>query len=374
MAALRNIWRLGVKELWSLWRDPLMLLVVAYTFTVVVYVVATALPDVLHKVPVTVVDEDHSPLSQRIVAAFRAPDFVPDSAASLTALDAGMDTGDVTLGVVVPAGFQRDLLRGRRPALQLDVDATRMMQAFSSASAGQQILLGEVDEFLSRTRESPPAPVDLDLRVRFNPNLEQSWFGSVMELVNMVTMLSSVLTGAALIREREHGTIEHLLVMPVTPAQIMFAKIWSMELVVLLATTFSLGGVIRGALHMPIEGSASLFMGVTALFLFSTTAMGIFLATLARTMPQFGLLLLLILLPLQLLSGGMTPRESQPAAVRWIMEAAPTTHFVACAQAILYRGAGLAVIWPHLLAIGVIGALFLAVALARFRRTLSQLA
>jgi ABC-2 type transport system permease protein len=187
-------------------------------------------------------------------------------------------------------------------------------------------------------------------------------------------MLAIVLTGAALIREREHGTIEHLLVMPVTPAEIMLAKVWSMGLVVLTATAFSLFFVLQGALRVPIEGSVLLFLVGTVLHLFATTSLGIFLATLARSMPQFGLLIVLVLLPLQMLSGGTTPRESMPEFVQLVMHLAPTTHFVAAGQAILYRGAGLATVWPQFLLLTVIGVLLSLLALARFRRSLGALA
>ena len=211
-------------------------------------------------------------------------------------------------------------------------------------------------------------------RLRFNPNLDQAWFGSLMEIINNVTMLSIILTGAALIREREHGTIEHLLVMPVTPAEIMLAKVLSMGLVVLLAVLMALVFVVQGALRVPLQGSIALFMAAAALHLFATTSMGIFLATLARSMPQFGMLLVLVLLPLQLLSGGSTPRESMPRLVQEVMQTMPTTHFVAAGQAILERGAGLGVVWPQFLAIAGIGAVFFTAALLRFRRTISLMA
>jgi len=161
--------------------------------------------------------------------------------------------------------------------------------------------------------------------------------------------------------------------MPVTPAEIMLAKVWSMGLVVLLAALIALVFVVQGALHVPIEGSIALFMLAAALHLFATTSMGIFLATLARSMPQFGMLLVLVLLPLQLLSGGSTPRESMPHFVQIVMEAAPTTHFVSAAQAILYRGAGIDVVWPQLLAIVAIGCVLFLAALSRFRKTISQM-
>lgn len=371
---LANIYRLGVKELWSLLRDPVMLVLIVYTFTVSVYTAATAMPETLNKAAIAVVDEDGSALSARIVSAFYPPQFNTPVLITPQEMDAGMDAGRYTFVLHIPSGLQRDVLRGRAAALQLNVDATRMSQAFSGSGYVQQIVQGEISEFTQRHRASAVLPVDMALRARFNPALEKSWFGSLMQIINNVTMLSIILTGAALIREREHGTIEHLLVMPVTPAEIMLAKVWSMGVVVLLAAAVALQLVVRGLLHVPIEGSVPLFLAGSALCLFATTSMGIYLATLARSMPQFGLLMVLTLLPLQMLSGGMTPRESMPQIVQTLMLFAPTTHFVELAQAILYRGAGLDVVWPQFLALLAIGAVLFGLSLARFRKTISQMA
>ena len=370
----KNVFRLGVKELWSLIRDPMMLVLIVYTFTVSIYVAATAMPESLHNAPIAIVDEDGSPLSARIIASFYPPRFKTPVLVGLDDIDPGMDQGEYTFVLDIPPGFQRDVLAGRVPAIQINVDATLMSQAFTGNGYIQQIVASEVGDFVQHYHSVTATPVELALRMRFNPNLEQSWFGSLMEIINNVTMLSIVLTGAALIREREHGTIEHLLVMPVTPAEIMLAKVWAMGLVVLLAAMVALLFVVQLALRVPIEGSIALFMLVAALHLFATTSMGIFLATLARSMPQFGMLLVLVLLPLQMLSGGASPRESMPELVQNIMLAAPTTYFVSAGQAILYRGAGLAVVWPQMLAIVTIGAVLFALSLARFRKTISQMA
>jgi ABC-2 type transport system permease protein len=368
-----NVFRLGVKELWSLVRDPIMLVLIAYTFTLSIYVAATAMPESLHNAPIAIVDEDGSPLSARIISSFYPPHFRTPVLISLDGIDPGMDRGDFTFVLDIPPGFQRDVLAGRVPAIQLNVDATLMSQAFTGNGYIQQIVSSEVNEFVQRYHSATATPVELALRMRFNPNLEQAWFGSLMEIINNVTMLSIILTGAALIREREHGTIEHLLVMPVTAAEIMLAKVWSMGLVVLLAAVIALVFVVQGALHVPVQGSVALFVVAAALHLFATTSMGIFLATLARSMPQFGMLLVLVLLPLQLLSGGATPRESMPDMVQNIMLAAPTTYFVSAGQAILYRGAGIDVVWPQFLAILAIGTVLFFASLARFRKTISQM-
>ena len=370
---LANIYRLGVKELWSLWRDPMMILLIVYVFTAAVYTAATAMPETLHKAPIAIVDEDDSPLSQRIVSAFYPPQFIMPQMISMSEMDEGMDDGRFTFALYIPQGFQRDVLAGRAPDLQLNVDATRMSQAFSGSGAVQQIVIGEVNEFVQRQRGGSALPVDLALRARFNPALEKSWFGGLMRIINNVTMLSIILTGAALIREREHGTIEHLLVMPVTPAEIMLSKVWSMGLVVLLASALSVNLVVRGLIGVPIEGSLPLFFAGAALCLFATTSLGIFMATVARNMPQFGMLMMLTIMPLMMLSGGMTPRESMPALVQNIMLAAPTTHFVEIGQAILYRGAGIEVVWKPFLWLAVIGGVLFALSLARFRKTISQM-
>ncbi|MDX9844304.1 MAG: ABC transporter permease [Aquabacterium sp.] len=373
LTSLGHIWQLGLKELRSLWRDRLLLLFVIWAFSGALYTAAKAAPDRLHRAAIAVVDEDQSPLSQRIVNAFYPPTFMKPTAIGLQDMDAGMDAGRFTFVMDIPPDFQSDVLAGKQPSIQLNVDATQMSQAFLGASYIQSIALGEVAEYLAGDRVVSTPVVDLAIRNRFNPALDNTWFMGVMELINNVTMLSIVLTGAALIREREHGTIEHLLVLPVKPSEIMLAKVWAMGAVVLLATALALQFVLRDALQMPVSGSIGLFLTGCALHLFATTSMGIYLGTVARSMPQMGLLMILVLLPLQILSGGMTPRESMPDLVRYLMMGAPTTHFVSFAQAILYRGADLSIVWPQFAAIGLIGTAFFVAALKRFRSTVSSM-
>jgi ABC-2 type transport system permease protein len=364
--------QLAAKELRSLWRDRLLLVFVLWAFSGAIYTAATAMPDRLVRAPIAVVDEDQTVLSQRIVSAFYPPDFLAPDLISLGAMDAGLDTGRYSFVLDIPPGFQRDVLAGRRPALQLNVDATQMRQSFVGTGYVQSMIQLELQEFVLGERGAAASPVELAIRMRFNPTSDSAWFAGVMEVINMVTMLSIILAGAALIREREHGTLEHLLVMPVRPVEIMLAKVLSMGGVVLLASLLSLRFMVQGVLEMPIGGSLALFMLGVALHLFATTSMGIFMGTAARSMPQLALLIILVLLPLQMLSGGMTPRESIPELLRNVMLLAPTTHFVSLAQAVLYRGAGFAIVWPTLLAIAAIGAAFFLAALGQFRKSLAQ--
>lgn len=370
-----NVARLGVKELRSLWHDKALLVIALWAFSFGIYISATAAARELHNAPIAVVDEDRSSLSRQIINAFYGPYFRPPVLIAPAQVDPGLDAGRYTFVLDIPPDFQRDVVAGRQPTIQVNIDATRMTQAFVGATYIQNIVTDEISDFVQRGEGATALPIALVVRVEFNPNLNGTWFGGAMEIINNITMLSIILTGAALIREREHGTLEHLLVMPLTPLEIMAAKVWANGVVVLAAAVLSLLVVVQGFLGVPIAGSVPLFLFGATLHLFSTTSIGIFLGTMARSMPQLGLLIILVIVPLQLLSGGVTPRESMPDVVQTIMLAAPTTHFVKLAQAILYRGAGLDVVWQSFLAIAVIGAVFFLAALARFRKsvTLTQL-
>jgi ABC-2 type transport system permease protein len=363
-----NIVQLGLKELRGLSRDPAMLVLIVYAFTVSIYTSSRAQPETLNRAAIAIVDEDNSPASSRIITAFNPPYFTVPKLVSPADVMKRLDAGIDVFALNIPPNFQRDLLAGRSPTIQLNVDATRMSQAFTGSGYIQSIVTGEVGEFLSRYRSGAPLPIDLALRSRFNPELNKSWFSSINNIISSVTMLSIILTGAALIREREHGTIEHLLVMPVTPFEIMASKIWSMGLVVLVASAVALIGVVQGLLGVKIAGSIPLFLFGAALYLFAMTSLGVFLATVGGSMPQFGLLMMLVLMPLQMLSGASTPRESMPEIIRNIMLAAPNTHFVIFAQAILFRGAGLGVVWPQIAALVAIGAALCSFSLWRFRK------
>lgn len=403
---LSNILNLGIKELRSLAHDTVMIVLIIYAFSLSVYSVAKAIPETLSNVPIAIVDEDQSQLSARIIDAFFPPQFMQPALIRRDQMDARMDAGSETFAVDIPPDFERDVMAGRNPRVQLNVDATRMHQAFTGGGYIQNIISAEVDAFVkhykpagtqpagyprygraiaaggyvgrsTESKEWPESGVevpDLALNTRFNSNLNRSWFGAVVEIVNEITMLSIVLTGAALIREREHGTVEHLLVMPVTPFEIMTSKIWSMALVVLVVCELSIRFVVEVAMSIPLQGSIPLFLAGAAVELFATTALGIFLATFARSMPQFGLLMILVLIPLVLLSGGFTPRESMPEPLQIMMLAAPTTHLVMLAQSILFRGAGFSLVWKQFAALVVIGSVFFGIALARFRKTITFMA
>ena len=367
MRGLSTIFWLSAKELASFSRDWVLLGLVVYSFSLAVIAQAQSSSQELRNASIAIVDEDRSELSRRIARAFLPPYFKPVQEIEERDIDRLMNTGKYTFVIDLPPHLERDVLGKRGPALLVAVDATAMVQAGIGAGYIQEIVTREIDDFLARNQIVATTPVTLSVRIAFNPNAMTAWFTSVMGIINSVTMLAIILAGAAVVREREHGTMDHLLVMPVSPFEIAMSKILANSLVVTVAVGLSLYFVVEKLLAVPVAGSFTLFMCGTALYLFFSTAIGIFLATIARTMPQLGLLFLLVAVPLNLLSGSNTPLESMPAFLRTIMQASPSTHYVSIAQAILYRGAGFETVWPQFLEVAVIGGIFLGLGLLRFR-------
>lgn len=366
-----NILRLGLKELRSLYADPVLMILMLYTFTLAIYEVAQNVRMEVEDAAIAIVDEDQSQLSHRLADAFLPPQFKPPMEITAEQVDAGLENGRFIFVLTVPPDFERDLLAGRRPSLQLDIDATAMSLAGNGAVYIENIAAREILAARDQPAVESALPFDIVVRAAFNPNLSSRRFMAVMQLTENITILAIILAGAALIREREHGTIEHLLVMPVTPFEIMCAKIWANGAAILAATALSLYAVVQAVLDVQVAGSIPLFLAGGALYLFSVTALGIFLATLAGSMPQFGLLSIPIFVIMNLLSGAMTPLESMPLWLQAAMQASPSTHFVKLTQAILFRGAGLDIVWRHMLPIGGIGAILFVIAWMRFRRAIA---
>jgi ABC-2 type transport system permease protein len=367
MRKAANIYWLGVKELRSFLHDYVLLGLVVYSFSLAVMIQARSNSQELNNASLAIVDEDHSELSRRIAHAFLPPLFQQPQLIAERDIVPLMNQGRYTFVIDVPPNFQRDVLAGRRPGLQIDADATAMVQAGLGSGYAQKIITTEITDFLSHSEGVPLSTVNLDVLISFNPNITTAWFTSVMAIINNVTMLAIILSGAAIVREREHGTMDHLLVMPLTPFEIAMSKVWANGLVIAVAVGLCLYLVVRSILGIPIAGSIPLFMVGVVIYLFFATAIGIFLGTVAQSMPQLGLLFMLVCLPMNMLSGSNTPLESMPPWLATAMQASPSTHFVSFAQSILYRGAGLDVVWPEFLAVGGIGGLFFGLAIMRFR-------
>jgi ABC-2 type transport system permease protein len=366
-----NIYHLVIKELRSIRADPVMLVLVIYSFSLSVNTVATGAVTEATNLSVGIVDEDGSDLSRRIAEGLKRPTFQPPVHITASDIDPMMDQGKLLFVVEIPPNFESDIRANRKTGIQINVDATAVAQAGNGASYLKTAVANEIQRFISGREDSTGAPINLVVRAAFNPNLNTSWFSAMTQVINQITMLTVILTGAALIREREQGTVEHLLVMPIVPTEIMVAKMIANSLVILVAATLSLQFVVHWWIGSPINGSLLLFVFGAAVYALVVAALGIMLGTLATTMGQFGLLAIPVLVVTQLLSGSSTPMESMPVWLQYLMQTiSPTPHFVSFAQAVLFRGADISLVWRLLLAMVVIGAVYFAIALGRFRRVI----
>lgn len=209
--SIANILRLGIKELQSLARDPVLVFLIVWAFSALVYSVSQAEKFEVDRGSIAIVDDDRSALSGAITDAIQPPFFQPPALIDAANLDPLMDSGRFVFVVEFPPRFQADVLAGRKPTVQITVDATAMSQAGNGAVFLREIVTREVARFLSDAPTAKTPPFRVAVRTRFNPNAEAIWYSSAMTVINSITLLSVILCGAALIREREHGTIEHLL-------------------------------------------------------------------------------------------------------------------------------------------------------------------
>lgn len=372
MQSLFNTLRLTVKELRAIRGDKVMLVLILYVFTVATWMVSDAGSTEIRGLSVAVVDEDHSPLSFRLTEAIRGPLFSDPHVLSPKAAAEAQTNGEYVLVVSIPPKFEQDLRSGKDASLMVLIDATAVAQAGNGAAYMQQLLGDEVTKYF-QPNDSGAALVDVVMRNRFNPNLTSKWFTSVMQLMNSVTILTLILAGSSLIREREHGTIEHVLVMPVRPHEIVFSKILASGIVILASSVASLLLVVQWAMGVPVAGSLLLYVCGAAIYVISVGSLGLLLASFTQNMGQFGLLVIPVIIVMFLLSGGITPMESMPAWLRLVMKVvSPSPHYVEFAQSVLYRGSGLSLVAGNMGAMAAMGAVFLAVVIARFRKVLAN--
>ncbi len=372
MIWLINVLHLCVKELRCVLRDRTMMGAIVVSFTIAIYVVATGANADVTNVSFGIIDHDRSGLSMRIRQAIRPPMFQEPVELDAESAQQAMTEGRFLFIMEIPRNLEADIHAQRPTTIGLAVDATAMAQGQLGVAYITEIVLRETLADFKVMGLDERLPTRAVVHVMFNPNATISWFTSVMQLINNVTVWSVVLVGAAVMRERERGTIEHLLVMPVRASEIAVAKIVANGLIILLAVAVSVLLMLKVVLQVPIEGSVGLFLLGTGLYLFSLTALGIMLATVTSSMPQFGLLSVPVFVIMYLLSGSATPTENMPMWLQHLMQLSPSTHYVRLAQGVLYRAAGVYIVWPQMLAVSGIGVVFLAIALKRFRLMLAR--
>lgn len=362
------------KEMLQLARDLPIGLLLLYSFTLAVYIAGNGIRSQLHNASLLVQDNDHSVSSRELIHKFRAPFFrlegeINDPQEGLRSLDRGKAMAVLD----IPPRFHEQLATGEPTAVQFLVDTTNSAQGLSAASYAVRIIAQfEQETVLSRlggpaNSENLPILVS-DHRVWYNPDQNDAWFESISHLLRQITIFAILLPAAALVREKERGTVEQLLVSPLTPFQIMLPKVVAMTVVIVCATAVALLGIMKPAFGVPIRGSLLLFLTLTALFVFSTAGMGLAAATVTRNQAQVGLMTLLVVAPMMLLSGLVTPMEALPPWIRHLMMLSPLRYFVDIANGILLKGSDLSDLWTPVLEMVVLGGGLFGFGMWRFRR------
>lgn len=364
-----------VKELKQFFRDPILLVIIVYFFTADVYLAGEGIKLNLHNASVMVIDHDHSAASRELIYRFRPPYFdLKGEISAKKEAESLLNKGQILAVLDIPEHFQRDLLRGKQVAVQFQVDTSNTVLGTLATSYATEITAGFGRDFAMQqlglnAGQMDNVPVIEDRhRVLYNPNQIDSWFMSISELLTVITMLSMMLPAAAAVREKERGTIEQLAVSPLTPLQILLPKVIAMSLVILLGTAVCLFLIIIPAFHLPVKGSIGLFFAVTALYVFATSGIGLFIATISRSLGQVTMLVILLLMPILLLSGAWTPPEAMPQGLHWAMTISPLYYFIEMGYAILLKGAGIDILTDSLLGLTLLGLVFFSFGVWRFRR------
>jgi len=373
MRTLKNILALSGKELRSLFGDTILVIFIVMMFSTMVYNTATNATSDVRNANIGIVDYDRSPLTRQIVAALLPPQFAKPVYVHPNDTHDLLDKSQLTFVLEFPPNFQRDVLAGRAPEAQLLVDATAMTQAGMGSGYITQIFSREIQEFMGVKQQiSQAMPVRAAVNLQYNPNNQSSWFMGAAMAGNNIMLITLVLVGAAVIRERERGTMGHLLVMPVTATEIVAAKILANGLVVSAAAVLSMKFVVGGAIGAHLAGSLALYALGVVLFMFSVASLSVMLATLAPTMPQYSLLMVPTYIVFMMFSGSTSPRANMPEMAQRVSEYWPSTQFAHFAQSVMFRGAGLETVWVQLVALSVAGVVFLGLALVRFRKMLEK--
>jgi ABC-2 type transport system permease protein len=371
---LRRFWAIVVKEFIQMRRDRLTFAMMVGIPLIQLILFGYAINADPKHLPTAVLSADNSIFSRTLVWALQNSDYfhVVRQAVSEDEVHTLLARGNVQFVVQIPEDFSRKLLRGERPRLLLEADATNPMATGYALSALDSLVNSAFDRDLigplSRLRVRP-GPVELRTHRHYNPeNITQ--YNIVPGLMGVVlTMTMVIITALAITRERERGTMENLLSTPVHPGEVMIGKIIPYILVGYIQVTLILVAA-RFLFHVPMLGSLPLLLGVILLFISATLAVGITFSTATRNQLQAVQMAFFFFLPNILLSGFMFPFRGMPSWAQWLGEALPLTHFLRIARGILLKGNGLREIAPELWPIALFMVVMLGLGIKRYRQTL----
>ena len=374
----RRIIGLMRKEFAQLLRDRPLVIILLWAFTAAIYSAGQGRATETLNVATAVCDLSRGPASREFVSHLQPPYFkLVAWLRHESEITAWLDRGKAAVVVIIPPDFQRQIDGTGQARIQVLTDGALAMPATVansyiatiSARYSVEVLDRRVDR-AGRTAVRAPS-LDDRVRVTFNPNMLSAWFAALLELLNMCTMVSLLLTAASLVREKERGTIERLLVSPARPIEIFLGKAIPTIALVLILSALSFVLVLVPVFGLPIRGSLWLFFSVTALYVFAMTSMGIAIALVARNMAQAVLIMILILQPMIFLSGAWNPPEAMSPWLRGISLLSPLRYYIDFAFGVILKGNEASVVVADIVGIVTLGIVLFAFSLIWFERSLA---
>ena len=367
-----NLYYLSYKEIRGLISDSTLMVLLLFTFTVGIISPSKGWKVEVSDAPVGIIDYDQSGLSKQYRDALIPPLFkIPIIMAPELASEA-LRSGKIIFLIEIPPNFEANVLARRQPAIQIQSDATAMTQAALGSIYIQEIFLKITNNYLNLKSIVFSMPFKINVRNMFNQNNNPSWFIATMQVVTNISVVTIVIVGSAFIREKERGTLDHLLVMPISTSQIILSKLLSNSFVIFIIASLSFYFIVKLYLNVPLSGSAILYNAAIAIYLVSAGSVGLLLATLAPSMPQFALLVVPVYTITYLLSGAATPVESMPSLLQIVANSLPMTKFVGITNTVVLQGGGFEYIKYDLLYITAFSVILIIICVSRFKSILSK--
>jgi ABC-2 type transport system permease protein len=337
------------KEIVSFMRSIALVIVLLYSFTADIYIAGAGMQIKPRNVVIGYVDKSAGGLSQKILAHFHAPEFVPPKAfLSQKELSQAVFNKEVLVGLVFESDFEKRYREGRQTQLNVLIDATAASQSLTTLAYLQNIIL----DF-----QKQDVPLEIKSHKLFNQNADNHSFMALSELLSMITLMSVILTAIVFVKEKEEGTWDIMLLMPINPKLIILAKSASQVFIVTVGVILSLGFVLFAAFDTPMNGSFWSFLLLTLLYGFSSAGIGLFVAAVSKNVMQVAQLSILIMMPLIFLSGAWTPIYAMHPFFQKLSLISPLRYYIEGSESIFYRGTAFVDLWPYFTGVTVLGLL-----------------
>ena len=363
------------KEFLQLFRDPRTLALAVVIPIVQLFLLGYAATSDVRNIPMAVWDQSRSPQSRQLLDAFRAADYftIDYFVGSADEYQKLIESGDARVALVIPADYDIRLSEGKAKVLMVldGSDATIGATALSTARlVGQSFATDILSEQASLSgRAAPSAPVEVRTQVWYNPDLNSAYFMIPGVIGMILSFITTILTATAIVRERERGTIEQLIVTPIRSWELVLGKLLP-YVILAFVETFEIILVGRYWFGVPVRGSLTLIILTSGLFLMSSLGIGLFASTIANTQQEAMLTVMMYNLPSIFLSGFFFPIQAMPKILQWVSYAIPLRYYLVVIRALLLKGVGFEAIQREIWALAIFGIVIMTAAALRFRKRL----